>query len=49
MALVSLRQLLDHAQAARELCRERFEAFGCAGMASKIKPVPLERMATGYR
>jgi len=35
--------------AARDLCRQRFEAFGSAGQAGRIKPVPLERMATGYR
>jgi fructose-bisphosphate aldolase class II len=34
--------------AARDLCRERFEAFGCAGHADKIKPLPLEVMATRY-
>jgi fructose-bisphosphate aldolase, class II len=31
--------LKDATAAARELCAERFEAFGCAGMASRIKPV----------
>jgi fructose-bisphosphate aldolase, class II len=36
-------------QAARELCKARFEAFGCAGMASKIKSLPLDRMAGRYR
>jgi len=34
--------------AARALCRERFEAFGCAGQAPRIKPVPLEKMAARY-
>ena len=34
--------------AARDLCRDRFEAFGCAGQADKIKPVPLEAMAARY-
>jgi len=34
--------------AARALCRERFEAFGCAGQAARIKPVPLEKMAARY-
>jgi len=28
--------------------RERFEAFGCAGQAPRIKPVPLEKMAARY-
>ncbi len=35
--------------AARELCRSRFEAFGAAGQASRIKPLPLEVMAARYR
>ena len=35
--------------AARELCRSRFEAFGAAGQASRIKPLPLEAMAARYR
>ena len=35
--------------AAREICRQRFEAFGCAGQAARIKPVPLENMAARYR
>ncbi len=34
--------------AAKGICKDRFEAFGCAGMASKIKPVALERMAQCY-
>jgi fructose-bisphosphate aldolase class II len=34
--------------AARGVCKERFEAFGCAGQAPRIKPVPLERMAARY-
>ncbi len=34
--------------AARALCKERFEAFGCAGQAARIAPVPLERMAQHY-
>ena len=34
--------------AARGVCRQRFEAFGSAGQAQKIKPLPLERMATRY-
>ena len=35
--------------ALRDLCRERFEQFGTAGHASKIKPVPLPEMAKRYR
>jgi fructose-bisphosphate aldolase class II len=34
--------------AAKEICKQRFEAFGCAGRASRIKAVPLERMAERY-
>jgi fructose-bisphosphate aldolase class II len=34
--------------AARALCQERFEAFGCAGQAPRIKPVPLDKMADRY-
>ena len=34
--------------AARDICKARFTAFGCAGQASKIKPVALEKMATRY-
>ncbi|MDR5754373.1 MULTISPECIES: class II fructose-bisphosphate aldolase [unclassified Caballeronia] len=34
--------------AARDLCRARFEAFGCAGQAERIKPMPLEAMAQRY-
>ncbi len=36
-------------KAARGICKQRFEAFGCAGQAGKIKPVPLEAMAKRYR
>ena len=35
--------------ALRELCRERFEQFGTAGHASKIKVLPLSAMAKRYR
>jgi len=34
--------------AAKALCRERLQAFGCAGQAERIKPVPLEMMAARY-
>jgi fructose-bisphosphate aldolase class II len=34
--------------AARGIVKARFEAFGCAGHASRIKPVPLEAMAKRY-
>jgi fructose-bisphosphate aldolase class II len=43
------RRILREAQlAAKSLCRERYEAFGCAGMASRIRAVPLEDMAARY-
>jgi fructose-bisphosphate aldolase class II len=32
----------------REICRQRFEEFGTAGNASKIKPLPLSAMAKRY-
>jgi len=34
--------------AARGIVKARFEAFGCAGQASRIKPLPLEAMARRY-
>ena len=34
--------------AMRDLCRDRFEAFGTAGHASRIKPIPLADMARRY-
>jgi fructose-bisphosphate aldolase class II len=35
-------------KAAQELCKARFEAFGSAGQAERIKPLPLESMANWY-
>ncbi len=34
--------------AARALCKERFDAFGCAGQAQRIRPEALERTAQRY-
>ncbi|MDW8468701.1 MAG: class II fructose-bisphosphate aldolase [Burkholderiales bacterium] len=34
--------------AARALCKERFEQFGCAGQAARIRPEPLEKFAQRY-
>ncbi len=34
--------------AMEKLCRERLEAFGCAGQASKIKVIPITEMAKRY-
>ena len=39
----------DATAAAKGICASRFEAFGCTGQASKIEPVPLDRMAERYR
>ena len=36
-------------KAAQGVCKARFEAFGCAGQAAKIKPVPLDKMASRYK
>jgi len=33
----------------KEICKARYEAFGCAGMASKIKVIDLEKMANRYK
>jgi fructose-bisphosphate aldolase class II len=35
-------------KAARQLCKARFEAFGCAGLADRIQPVALEAMVQRY-
>jgi fructose-bisphosphate aldolase class II len=40
--------LKDATAAARDICRARFEAFGCAGNGSRIKPLSLEKMAARY-
>jgi fructose-bisphosphate aldolase class II len=42
------RFLKDATAAASELCRTRFEAFGSAGWASRIRPVRLDEMASRY-
>ncbi|HVO08440.1 MAG TPA: class II fructose-bisphosphate aldolase [Burkholderiaceae bacterium] len=41
--------LIAARDAAQEVCRARFEAFGCAGHAERIKPLPLEMMIRRYR
>jgi fructose-bisphosphate aldolase class II len=33
----------------KEICKARYEAFGCAGHASKIKPISLEKMVGFYK
>jgi fructose-bisphosphate aldolase class II len=40
--------LVEAKKAARAICKARFEAFGCAGQAAKIRPVALEAMAERY-
>ncbi len=35
-------------KAMMEICKARYEAFGCAGMAGKIKPISLEVMVKKY-
>jgi len=36
-------------KAARGICKARFEAFGCAGHADRLKPLSLETMAKRYQ
>ena len=40
--------LKEATAAAKDICKARFEAFGCAGQASKIKPLQLDDMAARY-
>jgi fructose-bisphosphate aldolase class II len=40
--------LLAAKKAARGICKARFEAFGCAGQASRIKPLSMDAMAARY-
>ncbi len=41
--------LLAATKAMKDLCQARFEAFGSAGYASKIKPISCEKMAERYK
>jgi fructose-bisphosphate aldolase class II len=36
-------------EAAKIICKARYEQFGCAGQASKIKPIALDKMAERYK
>ncbi len=36
-------------EAAKAICVARYQQFGCAGMGSKIKAIPLDSMATKYK
>ena len=40
--------LSEATKAAKDVCKARFEAFGSAGQASRIKPIPLARMCDLY-
>jgi len=42
------KSLIAAKKAARGVCKARFEAFGCAGHADRIKPIPLDTMAKRY-
>jgi fructose-bisphosphate aldolase class II len=41
--------LAEARKAMKAICKARYEAFGCAGMAGKIKPISMETMATRYK
>jgi fructose-bisphosphate aldolase class II len=40
--------LLAATKAAKDICKSRFEAFGSAGRASRIKPVSFDTMTARY-
>jgi fructose-bisphosphate aldolase, class II len=40
--------LAEATKAVRDLVKSRFEAFGCAGQADAIRPVPMDSMALRY-
>ena len=40
--------LKESTKAMKEICKARYEAFGCAGQASKIKALSLEEMVKRY-
>jgi fructose-bisphosphate aldolase class II len=40
--------LKETVAAMKDICKARYQAFGCEGHASKIKPVSLEEMAAHY-
>jgi fructose-bisphosphate aldolase class II len=41
--------LKESTKAMKEICKARYEAFGCAGNASKITPISLEKMVDFYK
>ncbi len=40
--------LKESTKGMKEICKARYEAFGCAGQASKIKPISLDDMVKRY-
>jgi len=36
-------------EAAKQMCKSRYLAFGCEGMAGRIKPVSLDKIADKYK
>ncbi len=40
--------LKESTKGMKDICKARYEAFGCAGHASKIKPISLEAMVARY-
>jgi fructose-bisphosphate aldolase class II len=36
-------------EAAKQICKARYEQFGCAGMASRVKPIALDAVASRYQ
>ncbi len=40
--------LVPAMEALKTLCLDRYERFGCAGQAGKIRPLPLDEMAVRY-
>ncbi|MDD2721190.1 MAG: fructose-bisphosphate aldolase class II [Gallionella sp.] len=40
--------LAETTKAMKAICKARYEAFGCAGQAGKIKPISLDAMAMRY-
>jgi len=40
--------LAEARKAMKAICKARYEAFGCAGQAARIEPVPLEQMTRRY-
>jgi fructose-bisphosphate aldolase class II len=41
--------LKESTAAMKEICKARYESFGCAGNASKITPISLEKMVDYYK